>query len=409
MIEDSASPDTILGDEVDMPDWDIQKLRADTAGCEQSIFFNNAGASLQPRPVVARVIEHLRLEEQKGGYEAADLVAGELDEVYGSVARLLHCGADEIALQENATRAWEMAFYSLPFAPGDRIVTFANEYASNYIALLQVARRTGAEICVVDSDAAGEVDLAALQTMLDHRVKLIALTHVPTNGGLVQPAAQVGKLARQAGIPFLLDACQSMGQMHLNVDELGCDMLCATGRKYLRGPRGTGFLYVRRAMLARMEPPLLDLRAATWVAQGKFEVRDDAKKFETWESAAATRLGLGVAIEYALTLGLDNIQRRVQALAALLREQLGAVKGVTVQDLGRVRCGLVTFTHERHPAGEVMRWLKANGITVRTIERSSTRIDMERRQLDELVRASVHYYNTEAEVAQFCSVLRAIQ
>lgn len=390
-------------------DLDIEQLRADTAGCEQSIFFNNAGASLQPRAVVARVIEHLRLEEQKGGYEAADLVADELEGLYGSVARLLHCDADEIALQENATRAWEMAFYSLPFAPGDRILTFANEYASNYIALLQVAQRTGAEICVVDSDAAGEVDLAALQKALDDRVKLIALTHVPTNGGLVQPAAQVGELARQAGIPFLLDACQSTGQMHLDVDELGCDMLCATGRKYLRGPRGTGFLYVRRAMLARMEPPLLDLRAATWVAQGKFEVRDDAKKFETWESAAATRLGFGVAIEYALTLGLDNIERRVQALAALLREQLGEVKGVTVQDLGRVRSGLVTFTHERHPAGEVMQWLKANGITVRTIERSSTRIDMERRQLDELVRASVHYYNTEAEVARFCSVLRAIQ
>ena len=390
-------------------DLDIERLRADTAGCEQSIFFNNAGASLQPRPVVARVIEHLRLEEQSGGYEAADLVAGELEGLYGSLARLLHCAPEEIALQENATRAWEMAFYSLRFAPGDRIVTFANEYASNYIAFLQVARRTGAEICVVDSDQAGAVDLAALQKALDDRVKVIALTHVPTNGGLVQPAAQVGELARRAGIPFLLDACQSTGQMDLDVDALGCDMLCATGRKYLRGPRGTGFLYVRRAMLDRMEPPLLDLRAATWVEQGKFEVRGDAKKFETWESSAAIRLGFGVAIEYALTLGLKRIERRVQDLAALLREQLGEVKGVTVQDLGRVRGGLVTFTHERHPAGEVMQWLKANSIAVRTIERSSTRIDMERRNLDELVRASVHYYNTEAEVARFCAVLGAIQ
>lgn len=390
-------------------DLDIERLRADTAGCEQSIFFNNAGASLQPRPVVARVIEHLRLEEQSGGYEAADLVAGELEGLYGSLARLLHCAPEEIALQENATRAWEMAFYSLRFAPGDRIVTFANEYASNYIAFLQVARRTGAEICVVDSDQAGAVDLAALQKALDDRVKVIALTHVPTNGGLVQPAAQVGELARRAGIPFLLDACQSTGQMDLDVDALGCDMLCATGRKYLRGPRGTGFLYVRRAMLDRMEPPLLDLRAATWVEQGKFEVRGDAKKFETWESSAAIRLGFGVAIEYALTLGLKRIERRIQDLAALLREQLGEVRGVTVQDLGRVRGGLVTFTHERHPAGEVMQWLKANGIAVRTIERSSTRIDMERRNLDELVRASVHYYNTEAEVARFCAVLGAIQ
>jgi selenocysteine lyase/cysteine desulfurase len=389
-------------------DWDIAHLREETAGCEQSTFFNNAGASLQPRPVVARVIEHLRLEEQLGGYEAADLVVHELAGVYGSVARLLHCAPEEIALQENATRAWEMAFYSLRFAPGDRIVTAANEYASNYIAFLQVAQRTGAEISVVESDAAGEVDLEALRKLLDDRVKLIALTHVPTNGGLVQPAAQVGELARAAGIPFLLDACQSTGQMDLDVDALGCDMLSATGRKYLRGPRGTGFLYVRKALLAQMDPPSLDLHAATWVAQNKFEVRSDAKKFETWESAAATRLGLGVAIEYALALGLKKIERRVQYLAALLREQLARVKGVTVRDLGRVRCGIVTFTCNGHSAEEVMRRLNANGIAVRTIERASARIDMEQRGLDELVRASVHYYNTEAEIERLCAAVRAI-
>ena len=328
--------------------------------------------------------------------------------MYGSVARLLHCAPEEIALQENATRAWDMAFYSLRFAPGDRIVTAANEYASNYIAFLQVAQRTGAEISVVESDAAGEVDLEALRKLLDDRVKLIALTHVPTNGGLVQPAARVGELARAAGIPFLLDACQSAGQMDLDVDALGCDMLSATGRKYLRGPRGTGFLYVRKALLAQMDPPTLDLHAATWVAQGKFEVRSDAKKFETWESAAATRLGLGVAIEYALALGLKKIERRVQYLAALLREQLAQVNGVTVRDLGRVRCGIVTFTCNGHSPGEVMQRLKANGIAVRTIELSSARIDMEQRGLDELVRASVHYYNTEAEIEGLCAALRVI-
>jgi cysteine desulfurase/selenocysteine lyase len=389
-------------------DWDLDRLREETAGCEQSAFFNNAGASLQPRPVVARVIEHLRLEEQVGGYEAADRVAAELAGVYGSVARLLHCAPQEVGLFENSTRAWEMAFYSLSFAAGDRIVTAANEYASNYIAFLQVAQRTGAEICVVESDSAGEVDLEALRKLLDDRVKLIALTHVPTNGGLVQPAAQVGQLARESGIPFLLDACQSTGQMHLDVDVLGCDMLCATGRKYLRGPRGTGFLYVRSAMLPHMEPPSLDLHAATWVSQGKFEVRNDTKKFETWESAAATRLGFGVAIEYALALGLKKIERRVQDLAARLRERLAEVEGVTVRDLGRVRCGIVTFTCDGHSAGEVMQQLQAKGIAVRTVERSSTRIDMERRGLDELVRASVHYYNTEAEIERLCEALRSL-
>ena len=301
-----------------------------------------------------------------------------------------------------------MAFYSLRFAPGDRIVTAANEYASNYIAFLQVAQRTGAEIHVVESDAAGEVDLEALRNLLDDRVKLIALTHVPTNGGLVQPAARVGELARAAGIPFLLDACQSAGQIHLDVDALGCDMLSATGRKYLRGPRGTGFLYVRKALLPQMDPPSLDLHAATWVAQGKYEVRSDAKKFETWESAAATRLGLGVAIEYALALDLKKIEVRVQHLAELLRQQLAAIKGVTVRDLGRVRSGIVTFTCNHHSPQQVMQRLKAKGIAVRTVERASARIDMEQRALDELVRASVHYYNTEAEIERLCAAVRTI-
>ena len=385
--------------------WNLERLRADTAGCEQSIFFNNAGASLQPRPVVQRVVDHLRLEERIGGYESADRVADELEALYGSVARLLHCTPGEIALQENATRAWEMAFYSLHFTAGDRIITAANEYASNYIAFLQVAQRTGAEICVVESNEAGEVDPVALERQLDDRVKLIALTHIPTNGGLVQPAAAVGKLARSAGIPFLLDACQSTGQMQLDVDALGCDMLCATGRKYLRGPRGTGFLYVRSTLLPSLTPPLLDLRAASWTSRGTFEMQADARKFETWESSAALRLGLGVAIEYALALGLENIERRVQAVAALLRERLKSVPGVVVRDLGRVRSGLVTFTREGHSASAVVEWLKNNRIAARVIVRSSTRIDMEQRNLDELVRASVHYYNTEDEVSRFCQAL----
>jgi selenocysteine lyase/cysteine desulfurase len=299
-----------------------------------------------------------------------------------------------------------MAFYSLRFTAGDRIVTSANEYASNYIAFLQVAQRTGAEIHVVESDQAGEVDLEAMRKLLDDRVKLIALTHLPTNGGLVQPAAQVGELARRAGIRFLLDATQSAGQIDLDVQALGCDMLCATGRKYLRGPRGTGFLYVRHSMLEQMDPPLLDMHAANWLSQDKFAVRGDAKRFETWESAAATRLGLGVAIEYALALGLKKIESRVQELGRLLRERLGKVKGVTVRDLGRVRSGIVTFTCECHAAGEVMQGLKEKGIAVRVSDRTSTLIDMERRRLEELVRASVHYYNTEEEIEQLCEAVR---
>jgi cysteine desulfurase / selenocysteine lyase len=391
-----------------MPDLDIDRLRADTAGCEQSIFFNNAGASLQPRPVVARVTEHLRLEERIGGYEASDAVADELAGVYASLARLLNCAPEEVALQESATRAWDSAFYSFQFAPGDRILTAASEYASNYIAFLHVGERTGVEICVVDSDASGQLDIEAMRRLLDDRVKLIALTHMPTNGGLVQPAAEVGRIAREANVPFLLDACQSAGQINLDVEALGCDMLSATGRKFLRGPRGTGFLYVRTSLLPRLRPAVLDMRAADWVATNKFELRPDAKRFESWESSAALRLGMGAAVEYALALGLSNIERRVQSLAALLRRRLGEINGVTVHDQGRVLSGIVTFTLEPHSAQAVMGHLKRNHISVRITDRFAARLDLERRGLNELVRASVHYYNTEEEVDRFCKILTAL-
>ncbi len=389
---------------------DIARLRADTAGCGDRIFFNNAGASLPPRPVVERVIEHLRLEERIGGYEAADAVASELAGVYAGIATLLNAHADEIALTESATRAWDMAFYALPLRPGDRILTAQNEYASNYIAFLQVARRTGAKIEVIPGDGEGVIDLGALEASLerDDRARLIALTHIATNNGLVQPAAEVGRLARRFGVPFLLDACQSAGQLPLDVAALGCDILSATVRKYLRGPRGTGFLYVRRSLLSQLEPPLLDMHAAEWTGAESYRMRDDAKRFEAWESSAACRLGVGRAVAYALDLGLEAIAVRVQHVAAELRAQLWEIPGVTVQDRGRMQCGIVTFTHALYSPEGILGRLAAQQMLVRVSPRSATLLDMEQRGLDAVVRASVHYYNTSEEIDCFCAALRAL-
>ncbi len=377
---------------------DVERARALTPGCAHVIHLNHAGASLMPEPVLETVVSHLRREAEIGGYEAADEAGDGLEAVYRSAARLLGAARDEIALVENATRAWDMAFYSLRFRPGDRILIGRAEYVSNVIAELQVASRRGVALEVVDDDEHGQIDVTELERRIDDRVRLIALTHVPTNGGLVNPAADVGRVARAAGVPFLLDATQSAGQIALDVASLGCDVLCLTGRKYLRGPRGTGVLYVRRELGGDLDPPFLEVRSATWIAPDRYEVAPGARRFETWDRNVAGLLGLGAAIDHALGWGIEAIEARVAALGDGLRQRLGAVEGVAVHDKGLRRCGIVTFTVAGADAAEALRRLAAERVNTFVSPVTSAQLDLPARGLGDLVRASVHYVNTEEEL-----------
>lgn len=385
--------------------FDISRARSETPGADEVLHFNNAGSSLMPQSVLDAQIDHLRLEARIGGYEAAAVAADRVEHVYDAAASIIGAQPDEIAVIENATRAWDMAFYSIPFQPGDRILTARAEYGSNYIALLQVAARTGATVEPVPNDEHGQLSVAALREMIDDRVRLIAITHVPTNGGLVNPAAEVGAVAREAGVLYLLDACQSVGQLPVDVEAIGCDMLSATGRKYLRGPRGTGFLYVRRDVIPTLEPPFLDNHAATWTAPDQYTVRDDARRFENWETNYAAKLGLGAALDYASSWGIEVTWERIKALAERLRSALADVPGVVVRDLGVERCGIVTFTVGGVGGQVVKERLAAQSINVTVSRTPSTRLDMEDRGLSEVVRASVHYFNSEAEVDRFVEAI----
>jgi cysteine desulfurase/selenocysteine lyase len=386
----------------------LAQVRQDTPGCENVVHFNNAGAGLLPFPVLDAVKAHLDLEAWMGGYEAAERSRDLIEHTYSAISRLIGCQEDELAVVENATRAWDMAFYSMRFSPGDRILTGMAEYASNYIAFLQASKHTGVRIEVVPDDEFGQISVQSLKEMIDDRVRLIALTHIPTNGGLVNPAEEVGQIASSAGIPFLLDGCQSAGQVPIDVNKIKCDMFSATGRKYLRGPRGTGFLYVRREMIERLEPPFLDLHAAEWVAPDKYEIRKDARRFENWETNYAGKIGLGRAVDYALDIGVDAIWDRVRSIASRLRSGLAEIPGVIVRDLGAVRCGIVSFTVEGQDPEELRGRLFGQRFNVWYSVRGSTLMDMDRRGLQKLVRASVHYYNTEEEVDRFCSVLKSL-
>ncbi len=388
--------------------FDIARARRETLACEDLIHFNNAGASLMPVPVARVLHDFLDVEERLGGYETVGRKQAALEHFYRATARLLNCSVDEVAYIENATRAWDMAFYSFSFQPGDRILTSMSEYGSNVIAYIQQARRQGVEIVFVPDDESGQLDIRALENLIDDRVKLISISHIPTGGGLLNPAADIGRVARAAGIPYLLDSCQAVGQIPLDVEALGCDMLSGTGRKYLRGPRGTGLLYVRRQLIEQLDPPFLDQHAATLISPTEYQVCGNARRFENWEQFFAGKAALGTAMDYAMDWGLEAIQSRVFALAHGLRAQLSDIDGVSVTDIGRQQCAIVTFHCEQMSAQSIQAAMARERINVSVSDGSGTLVSFQQRGLSAVVRASLHYFNTDGEIDYFVQVLKTL-
>lgn len=385
---------------------EIQAFRADTSGTADRIHLNNAGASLPPDVVVKTMVDFLHEEAEYGGYETEAKYRKQLDHTHVLIAQLINANADEIALVENASAAWEIAFNGLHFKPGDEVIVSEMEYVSNVLALLNAQKLYGIVLKKIANDANGNFPLHELEAAINGNTKLIAITHVPSTAGNVLPVAAIGEIARKHNIVYLLDACQSAGQIPLDVQSIGCDMLAVTGRKYLRGPRGSGFLYVRKQMLEKLRLSFFDGRTVTSVNQQSFVVRPDARRFEWYEKNPAVILGLQKAVEYALSIGVDRIWQRVQFLASLFRQRLHEIDGIVVHDQGDVLCGIVTFSVTGVAATEVRAKLAAKNINVHIGLAPSTLYYMNRKELNGIVRASAHYYNTEAEIEIVCRELQ---
>ncbi|MCM6777189.1 aminotransferase class V-fold PLP-dependent enzyme [Nocardia sp. CDC159] len=369
------------------------------------VFLDSAGSSLPPRIVLDTVMAHLRREAEVGGYRAANERLDDLAAVKSAIGTLINADPATIALSDSASRSWADFFYSVPLSPGDRILVSGSDYGSNAIAALQRARATGAVVEAIPSDGSGQIDVEALAGLLDERVRLVSLVHAPTNGGLLNPVAAVTKLAHEAGALVLLDACQSAGQVPLDVIEFGVDALSATGRKWLRGPRGTGFLYVRPELATTMEPQRLDLHSAEWTGPAEYRLAPDASRFEFWECDVAARLGLGAAVRYLLDLGPEQVYAAVAANAEHLRAELPGIPGVTVRDLGIRHSGIVSFTVAGVPSTAVRDHLAEQNITVTVSHARSTLLDMSARRLDSVVRASPHCFVTTAELDRFIAAV----
>ncbi|MDP1930135.1 MAG: aminotransferase class V-fold PLP-dependent enzyme [Gammaproteobacteria bacterium] len=386
---------------------DIARIREHTPATSELIHFNNAGAALSPTPVQEALLQHLGLEQRIGGYEAATHAHPQIENFYSAFARLFNCDTDEVAWAENATHGWNTLLHAIPFKSGDRILTGQSEYGSNYLAFLHLCRLRNVHIEVIPNDANGRICLDRLTAAIDNNVRLIALTHVPSQSGVIHPATEIGQIARTHDILYLLDACQSAGQLPLDVNALGCDMLTGTGRKYLRGPRGTGFMYVRKEIIGTLTPAWIDLHSASWAAENTYQLRDDARRFENWESFVAGKIALGVAVDYAMEIGMEAIAKRVGYLASCLREQLSMVNSISVHESGEHLSGIVTFSKKDETPQELQHRLQSAGINISTSKLRSNVLDFGRRGLGDINRASVHYYNTEEEVERFCQVITA--
>ncbi len=384
---------------------EIQQLRTETKGTAERIHFNNAGSSLPPDVVVDTVISYLQEEATHGGYETEDKYEKEMEHTYDLIAKLINANRDEVAVMENASIAWGLVFNGIVFTEGDEVITSEMEYLSNLMGFITAQKTHGVKIIVIPTDEQGNLPVQALEDAISPRTKLIAITHIPSTAGTIIPVVEIGKIARKHQILYLVDACQSIGQLPVDVKEIDCDMLAVTGRKYLRAPRGTGFLYVRKEVQAKLKLILMDGFTAEWVIENDYKIRNDCRRFELTEKNRAVFLGFSKAIEYILNIGVQRTWPRIQQLAASMRKQLEGIEGVTVHDKGDQQCGIVTFSVQGMDSTTVKNKMAEKRINVSVGKAKSTLIYMNRHQLSTVVRASIHYYNTEEEIDTMCRVL----
>ncbi len=386
----------------------LADVREQTPGTNTTLHLDNCGSALMPAPVIGAIEAHLAQEIYHGGYVAQEQQSAALEGAYEAIAGLLGAQRHEMALTGSAVEAWAKAFYSVPFERGDNIVTAFNEYCSNFVSFLQLRDRFGLEVRVAQADASGKLDVDHLESLVDERTKLIAIAMVPSSSGQVNPVADVGRIARAHDVLYLLDACQAVGQMRVNVAEIGCHMLTGTSRKFLRGPRGVGYLYVQSDAQKRLDPAFLSNQAAVWVAEDSYDLRKDAGVFEDWERSVINQLGFGAAVNYLQQLGPDICFERTQAIAAYLRDRLYGLPGVVGTCPADATAAIITFNKEGIQALDVKKRLAAEGINVQVANVIHTRLDLGARGIETTVRVSPHYYNTVEEVDRFLNAVEAL-
>ena len=388
----------------------IEQIRQDTPNCKDKIFLNSAGASLIPKIVVHKVNEYLIEEEKIGGYKLEELRKSEFDEFYNEVAKLIHCEAHNIAFINNATDGYIKALSCIDFKEDDTVITTDDDYASNHIHFIALQKRYHINVVRIKTFENGELDIEDFETLIKmYRTKLVSISHIPTNSGLIQNVKAIGNICEKNNIIFLLDACQSVGQIVVDVKPLKCDFLTATGRKFLRGPRGTGFLYVSDKILKEQYAPLyIDGRGATWTEIYKFEMLDSAKRFELWESPCAFKMGFQEAIKYANNIGMEHIQAYNEKIMKQLRANLSSIPNVVLFDKGLNTSNILTFRKGNVSLKRISNILDKNKVYYSVSNKEWGLIDFNKKGIEWAIRLSPHYFNTIEEMDKVSQIIENI-
>lgn len=385
---------------------DLNAIRKDTPGCSDKIFLNSAGSSLMSKIVVDTIVNYLYEEQQFGGYETINRNSALINEFYKEAAKLINAKPDNIAFVTSSTDGYAKALSSISFKEGDCIITTNDDYVSNQIAFISLQKRHHINIVRVANLPDHELDLEDFERLIKkHQPKLVAVTHIPTNSGLIQNVEGVGRLCKQYDILYLVDACQSVGQCVVDIEKIGCDFLTATGRKFMRGPRGTGILYVSdRVLRTEMAPLFLDNEGAKWTTFNEYQLSSTAKRFEHFERSSASLLGLKEALKYANTLGMANIESYNRELSGKLRVNLQNM-GFRVLDKGNNLSSIITFCQQDGNTETIQKILRENNVFFTVSNKNNALIDFTSKNVDHAIRLSPHYFNTLEEIEKVSQLL----
>jgi len=395
---------------------EVLQFRAETLGTKNVVHLNNAGSGLMPDIVTKAQLDHSSLESEIGGYEASDLRADIINDFYTQAALLFNCKASNIAFTASATDSYARALSSIRFKSGDVILTDKDDFVSNQIQFLLLVKRLNVNIIHINNALIGGVDLNDLREKLyRYQPKLLAITHIPTNSGLVQPVNEIAKIYGEYSEKYsdktwyILDPYQSAGQMKLDIQKMKCDFLSVTCRKFLRGPRGTGALFVSdRALENGLEPMFIDMRGAKWKEKDQYEQQTTALRYEDWEFAYSTVVGSREAIKYCLAVGEEKIWQQVKLLSSFMRSKLEGGDGIRILDRGPELSSSVSFYIKDKQPGYIVNEMLKRKINVVAGYRSYGLIDFDEKGVNWVIRSSPHYYNSMNEIDHFIDAVKEI-